>query len=125
MEIKTVIVSALILPFLAIPSEPVVYIATPTETILAEVTAYSEFDSCHYENCIMASGKRAYVGALACPRNISLETRVFIDGKEYVCEDRTNKDLNGRFDIFMGYGKESYQKAIEFGLQRKNVVIHR
>jgi len=87
------------------------------------VSAYSEFDSCHYENCIMASGKRAYIGAVACPREINLGTKVEINKTIYICEDRTALKFNGRFDIFMGYNQEAYDKAIQFGLQRLNVII--
>ena len=93
------------------------------EIIEAIVTAYSEIDSCHYPNCEMASGQKAYIGAIACPRNLELDTRVIIDNTPYICKDRTNKNLDGRFDIFLGYGKESYQEAKEFGIQKKQVQI--
>lgn len=46
----------------------------------ATVTAYSELDSCHYPGCPMASGKKAYIGAVACPRHIKLGTTVIISG---------------------------------------------
>ena len=97
----------------------------PQEIILEHqtVTAYSELDSCHYENCAMASGKRAYVGAVACPRSIKLSTTVLIDGTPFVCEDRTSEKHDGVFDIFMGYGLVSYEKAITFGRQKKQVQI--
>lgn len=90
---------------------------------IAEVTAYSEIDSCHHKNCAMASGKRAYVGAVACPREIKLGTMVIIDNKPYICEDRTALTYNGRFDIFMGYGEDSYQKAKKYGIHEKDVKI--
>lgn len=66
----------------------------------------------------MASGKRAYIGAVACPRDIQLGTKVFLDGIEYTCEDRTAKEYDGRYDIFVGFGKEAYEKAKEYGVQR-------
>lgn len=93
-------------------------------SLYAPVTAYSEIDSCHYPNCAMASGKRAYVGAIACPREIKLGTKVEIDGQDYTCEDRTAKYLNGRFDVFIGYGQESYDKAIIFGKQNKEIIVY-
>jgi 3D (Asp-Asp-Asp) domain-containing protein len=93
--------------------------------IEATITAYSEIDSCHYENCIMASGNRAYIGAVACPREIELYTTVVVDGTPFVCEDRTDIKYNGRFDIFMGYGQNSYDKAIKFGKQERKVQILR
>lgn len=91
--------------------------------ITAPVTAYSEIDSCHYAGCPMSSGKRAYVGAVACPSWISLGTQVVISGVTYTCEDRTATRLDGRYDIFMGYGQASYDKAIQFGIQRLTVTI--
>ena len=94
------------------------------KVIEADITGYSEFDSCHYKNCIMASGKRAYIGAIACPRDIKLSTRVSIDGKVYICEDRTSKVYNGRFDIFFGYGKESFEDAKNFGIKTVQVLIY-
>lgn len=89
----------------------------------AVTTAYSEFDSCHYPNCEMASTKRAYVGAIACPRNIKLGTKVSVDNKDYICEDRVSLKYPDRFDIFMGYGEEAYNKAINYGNQTKEIKI--
>jgi 3D (Asp-Asp-Asp) domain-containing protein len=91
---------------------------------LATVTAYSEYDSCHTgSTCLMASGKKAYVGAIACPRKYKLGTRVVIDTTPYICEDRTATSVDGRFDIFYGYGQEAYDKAIQFGKQTKTITI--
>jgi len=87
------------------------------------ITAYSEFDSCHYEDCKMASGKSAYVGAIACPRNWELGKQVIIDGKTYTCEDRYNLNLEDRIDIFMGYGEENYLKAVSYGKQIKEIYL--
>lgn len=95
----------------------------PIQEVRAIVTAYSEIDSCHYENCVMASGSRAYIGAVACPRDVSLGTRVVIAGKEYKCEDRTHQNFDGRYDIFMGYGADSYEKAVEWGRRELAVII--
>lgn len=90
----------------------------------AKVTAYSEVDSCHYPNCTMASNKRAYVGAIACPRSIKLGTKVNIEGLgDYTCEDRTAEKYDGRFDIFMGYKEEAHIKALAFGKQTKKIII--
>ena len=91
----------------------------------ATVTAYSEYDSCHYENCEMASTKRAYVGAVACPREIELGTKVIILGREFTCEDRTALRFNGRYDIFMGYGQEAYNKAVNFGIKELPVIYEK
>lgn len=71
----------------------------------------------------MASGKRAYIGAVACPRNWKIGTQIMIESKVYTCEDRYNKDLSDRIDIFMGYGLQSYKIAVNYGKQTKNVII--
>jgi tartrate dehydratase beta subunit/fumarate hydratase class I family protein len=71
----------------------------------------------------MASGKRAYIGAVACPRDWKLGTKVMIDGVEYTCEDRYNKDLSDRIDIFQGYGIQSHEVAVNYGKQVKLVYI--
>lgn len=81
------------------------------------VTAYSEIDSCHYAGCPMASGKKAYFGAIACPRYLKLGTTVVINGEAHVCEDRYNKNLSDRFDMFVGYGQEAHTKALKWGVQ--------
>ena len=92
---------------------------------IREVTAYSEFDSCHTgKSCLMANRQKAHIGAVACPRNIELGTKVKIgDLGEFTCEDRTALWVDGRFDIFMGFGTSSYEKAINFGKKKFNVTI--
>jgi len=85
-------------------------------------TAYSEYDSCHYAGCKMASGKRAYIGAVACPRKWKLGTKVKINGIIYTCEDRYNKNLGDRIDIFQGYGDLAYNQAKQYGKQ--NLLIY-
>lgn len=85
----------------------------------ASVTAYSSIDSCHTGvSCLMANGKKAHLGAIACPRSVKLGTRVTINGTTYTCADRTARWVDGRYDIFMGYGQEAYDAAIKFGNQR-------
>lgn len=63
----------------------------------------------------MASGKKAYVGAVACPRDWKLGTIIRIDEVEYICEDRYNKNLEDRIDIFFGYGQEAHERALQYG----------
>ena len=91
--------------------------------ITAVTTAYSEIDSCHYKGCLMANTKPAHAGAVACPRDIKLGTKIEIDGKEYTCEDRTAKRYDGRFDIWMGYGEESHSKSLSYGIKNKQITI--
>ena len=71
----------------------------------------------------MANGVRAHIGAVACPRSLELGSKVLIDGVEYECSDRTALRLDGRFDIFMGYGQESYNKAINFGKRELTITV--
>src|ERR1051326_7695321 len=51
--------------------------------------------------CIAASGANicGRHDAVACPRQIGLGTVVEIRGTTYVCEDRTARKFNSRFDI--------------------------
>lgn len=92
-------------------------------TASSVVTGYSSLDSCNTKLCLMASGKSAYIGAVACPTKLHLGTTVQINGKVYTCEDRTAKRFNGRYDIFFGYGKEAHQKALTWGIKRLDVSI--
>lgn len=104
----------------------VVYIEnSPVEVRMLSVTNYSEYDSCHYENCAMASGRSAYKGAVACPRDWKLGTKVEIGDKVYVCEDRYNANLSDRIDIFVGYGPEAYKEAINYGYKTLAVKIYK
>ena len=94
---------------------------------MASITAYSEIDSCHTgESCLMANGIKAEKGFIACPRSIELGTEVFIPDlipNSFICGDRTAMRLDGRYDIFKGYGSEALQQAKDFGLQRHDVYI--
>lgn len=76
--------------------------------VTATITEYSRADSCHNVvngKCLMASGKPVYEGAVACPKNIPLGTKVRINGQIYTCEDRTADWVQKRngptFDIFV------------------------
>lgn len=90
----------------------------------ATVTAYTAQETCH-NGCIMASGKKAYVGAVACPRALPFGTTVEIDGiGKLTCEDRTALKYDGRFDVFFGYSVSDYQRAKQFGRQKINVIIN-
>ena len=82
---------------------------------LAEFTAYTarveETDDSPF---IMASGKRVYKGAIACPNKFKLGDKIKIDGLGiFICEDRMNKRYRDseHFDIYF----ENYDEAIKFG----------
>jgi hypothetical protein len=51
--------------------------------------------------CIAASGGNicGRHNVVACPRSLKLGTVVEIRGKAYLCEDRTARKFDGRFDI--------------------------
>ena len=81
----------------------------------AEFSAYTasvnETDS---NPLVMASGKMVYIGAVACPRDIPLGTKIEVKGLgTYTCEDRMNSRYTNNFDIFMLTKKE----ALTFGRQ--------
>lgn len=88
------------------------------------VSAYTAIETCKNTSCIMASGKKAYVGAAACPRKYPLGTKLELEGMgTFTCEDRTAKKYDGRFDLFFGYDQSDYQRAINFGIQKKKITI--
>lgn len=100
-------------------------IEQPIKGNIETISYYSAIDSCHTGvSCLMASGKRAYVGAVACPRDLELGTKVEIDGIEYTCEDRTSLTYDGRYDIFLGYEEKDYHQALENGIDKLNVIIY-
>jgi len=104
--------------FVKAPNIPLI----PHIQILATITAYNPTkEQCDQDPDIMASGKRVYEGSVACPRELEFGTVVRIDGKWYVCEDRTSKRYDGRFDLLMFNKRE----AIEFGRQKKEVEIYK
>lgn len=93
------------------------------EMVIAErfiITAYSKRETCPDTVCITSSGKRASMGLVACPRVFLYGTRIEIKGKEYECADHTAKRFDGRIDIFM----DSYEKALDFGIQELEVYIN-
>ena len=71
---------------------------------------------------IMASGKRVYIGAIACPANLPFGTTIEIDGKIYTCQDRMNLRYRNKnhFDIF----EFNLTEAINFGRQKKQIIIY-
>ena len=72
----------------------------------------------------MASGKKVYVGAVACPRSIKLGTKVEILGKTYVCEDRTAKWVEKKFGpTFDIYSDKPTKELLKFGRRKLNVNV--
>lgn len=84
------------------------------EWLIAECSAYTPYDC----GTITATGETVHVGGVAC-NFLPFGTVVVIDGVEYVVNDRCG--IDGCIDIFM----ESYEDAIQFGRQYKEVYIKR
>lgn len=63
-------------------------------------TRYSRADSCHHKRgneCLTAIGKDTKEGqTVACPYSLKLGTKILLDGKEYICEDRYAKRLDAK-----------------------------
>lgn len=91
------------------------------EEIKAVVTAYSSTpDQTDDTPEIMASGKKVYPGAIACPRKYAFGTRVEINGKQYVCEDRMHIRFDDRFDIWY----PTRQEAKNHGIKELVVLVY-
>lgn len=89
-------------------------LATQAEWLIAECSAYTPYDC----GTITATGENVHVGGVAC-NFLPFGTVFVIDGKEYVVNDRCG--IDNCIDIFM----ESYEDAIQFGRQYKEVYIKR
>jgi len=84
------------------------------------ITGYSStIEECDSTPFIMASGERVYDGAIACPREMPFGTRVMIEGKVYICEDRMSLKHPDRFDIWFS----ETELAIAFGKQKLEVSL--
>lgn len=84
------------------------------EWLIAECSAYTPYDC----GTITATGEAVHVGGVAC-NFLPFGTIVVIDGVEYIVNDRCG--IDGCIDIFT----ESYEEAIQFGRQYKEVYIKR
>ena len=87
----------------------------PTLKRNMEVTAYTAGDG-YTPGVTMANGERVHVGAIAC-NDYPIGTIIEIDGTGYTVKDRMLND--GMIDIYM----DSYNQAIKFGRQTKQVTI--
>lgn len=103
-------------------------LAPKQEVVKIRATAYNA-DAAQTDDTpdIMASGKKVYPGAIACPRRYPFGTKVTIKGKTYTCEDRMNLRFDAsfgnskdeRFDILMATRKE----AINWGIRHVDATI--
>jgi 3D (Asp-Asp-Asp) domain-containing protein len=88
------------------------------------ITAYNTVPEQTSGNpCISASGKNicGIDNALACPREYPFGTKFEIEGKIWICYDRTNLRYNDRLDL--SFDKD-IKGAINFGKQIKRVKIY-
>lgn len=89
------------------------------------VTGYSSTpDQTDSSPDIMASGKKVYDGAIACPRKYEFGTKVEISGKLYTCEDRMalkHDGANPKFDIWYS----SRELAKNHGVQKVRVIVYK
>ncbi len=76
----------------------------------AVFTSYSSGDG-YTPGTVMASGKKVYVGAVACPRDMALGTVIEVDGRRLTCEARKALRFDWEFDIYAA----GIDEALEFG----------
>ncbi len=107
-------------------TQPIVTIEPRYTVELAEVTAYTKHETCPDSECVTASGTNPEASrTVACPRKIELGTKVEIDGKIYVCEDRTAQSVDGRYDIYYGDDRQAWLLAKEYGVQKHLIKIYK
>ena len=89
----------------------------------AYITKYT-LQETGFNDGIMASGKKVYVGAVAVSdRTISLGSKITIDNKQYTVEDRTAQWIHNRQGLTVDIFSNNYQEALKFGKQLKTVII--
>ena len=90
--------------------------------VLATITAYTssvdETDDTPFET---ASGSRTRDGIVACPPKYEFGTKIYIKGKEYLCEDRMNRRYHDqeRFDMWI----ETKAEAFDWGVRELLVEV--
>ena len=82
----------------------------------------SEIGQTDSEPFIMASGKRVYDGAIACPTRMPFGAKVVVKGKVFTCEDRMAERYRDGdyFDIWFA----SKEDAKNWGVVYTNVKIY-
>lgn len=94
---------------------------------LWKVTAYCSCEKCCgvYSDGYFASGKKVYVGGVAC-NWLPFGSRIRIGNREYTIEDRGAKSIFGTkrnpikaVDIYF----DSHQEALKHGVKYKEVTI--
>jgi len=88
-------------------------------TVFAYSSTESQTDDRPYE---MANGKDTHTGAIACPQRFPFGTRVEIENRAYICEDRMNKRYRDGnfFDIWMLDDRD----AVNWGVKKLKIKIY-
>lgn len=89
---------------------------------MAVTTAYCSCTICCGPNAkgITANGKPPTPNhTIAASRIYPFGTKVRIEGKEYVVEDRLALRFDKRFDVYMS----SHKKALQYGIKTQQVTI--
>lgn len=92
----------------------------PHEFVRAEVSAYtSSVDETDDTPWINAAGTRPGPGSIACPARYEFGTKVIIEERTYVCDDRMHKKYasGDYFDVWFLYKRDA------FNWGRRNIEI--
>lgn len=94
--------------------------ASSPDNRVAEFTGYSAGDG-FTPGVTMASGKKVYVGAIACPIKYEFGTKIEVNGKIYTCEDTMAKRFRDGeyFDIYF----DDINDALNFGRKQLNYKV--
>ena len=104
-----------------------IIVEEPEETLQSlgqfKFTAYCACEKCcGKSDGITKTGTKATEGRTIAvdPNMIPLGSEVIIDGQKYIAEDVGGAIKGNRIDVYF----ESHQKALEFGVQHKEVFIN-
>jgi len=105
----------------SLPSTKVSSEKTSGKTKIYKITAYcSCAKCCGKSNGITACGKKAKAGrTIAAPRGFAFGTKLSINGKTYVVEDRGGAIKGNRIDVYMN----SHSQALAWGVKYLPVKV--
>ena len=126
-NMKTILLGMMMFSVNLIPGETIVYVNQGAETtfqvVTAQVSAYtSSKDETDDTPHLTASGSKTREGIVACPSRLEFGTKIEIEGKAFVCEDRMNKRYRDRevYDIWVS----SKEVAYEWGRKTLDIKIY-
>lgn len=105
----------------SLPNTKVSSNATEGKTKIYKITAYcSCAKCCGKTNGITASGKKAKAGrTIAAPRGFKFGTKLSINGKTYIVEDRGGAIKGNRIDLYVN----SHSEALRWGVRYLPVKV--